>query len=80
MPDDLDWIVSTARKQDPSLDHEIATELAAEALPLAQAAAGLDAPTIARELLSAHPSYGASSANAVAVATVDFLQQGSIEP
>jgi len=77
MADDVEWIASTARQSDPSLEHEIAVELAAEALPLGRSLRELDAPEIARQLLAAHPSYGASSVNAVAVATVDYLEQAS---
>lgn len=75
MAEDVDWIASTAMQQDPSLEHGIACELAGAALKLAPVA---DPPELARQLLSAHASYGASAANAVAVATVDYLAR--VEP
>lgn len=74
MPEDLDWIISTARQQDPSLDQHVAEALAAAALPLASGLEGPDAPEIARQLLADHPDCDPSAANAVAVATVDYLR------
>lgn len=74
MPDDVEWIASTARQRDPSLEHAVALELAQRALPIARGLEELDAPEIARQLL-AGSEQGASSVNAVAVATVDFLQR-----
>ena len=76
MADDLDWIVSTARQHDQSLDHDIAVVLAQEALQILrgpQAPESSDAPAVARALLAAHPEYGASTANVIAKAAVDFL-------
>jgi hypothetical protein len=76
MADDLDWIVSTARQHDVSLDHVVAQTLAAEALEVLAGLADVDAPEIARRLLAAHPEHGASSANVVARAAVDYVTRG----
>ena len=76
MGDDLDWIVSTARQHDSSLEHDIAATLAAEALDLLRSGASPDAPELARALFAAHPEYGASTANVVAKAAVDYVTSG----
>lgn len=68
---DLDWVVSTARAKDPSLSHEVAEELAAEAVPLA--APGVDAAEIARALLARDGTRDVSSVNVVASAVVEGL-------
>ena len=75
MPNDVEWVVSTARQQDPSLEHDVAATLAAPALALAAAQAEPDAPAVARERLARYKEHGASAANAVAVAAVDYLGQ-----
>ena len=71
MAEDLDWIVSSARQQDASLDHVLAEQLATSALPLAR---GLDAPAVARALMERYPDVGVSEINAVARATVEYLE------
>ena len=71
---DLEWIVSTARQADPSLDHDVAVVLASAAL--GQLSAAHDAPELARALLAAHPEHGATAANVVAKATVDLATDG----
>ena len=68
---DLDRVVSTARAKDPSLSHELAEELAAEALTLV--GPGVDAPEIARGLLARDDSRDVSSVNVVAAAVVEQL-------
>jgi hypothetical protein len=70
MADDLDWIVSTARRSDPSLDHVLAEELAAAAVRLAP---GQDPAAVARGLLEAYPAADVSQLNVVARAAVDYL-------
>lgn len=70
---DLDWVVSTARAKDPSLSHELAEELAAEALPLA--GPGVEAAAIARELLARDDSRDVSSVNVVASAVVEAFER-----
>jgi hypothetical protein len=72
MADALDWIVSTARQKDASLDHVVAESLAAEALRLLPELPEPDAPELARRLLAANPDCGPSAANVVAKAAVDF--------
>ncbi len=80
MTEDLDWIVSTARQQDPALDHHVAETLAAVALPLARHLDDPEASEIARQLLADFPEGDASAANAVAVATVDYLRAATDHP
>ena len=76
MSQDLEWIVSTARQSDPSLDHDIAQKLAGEALRILAGTEPADAPSVARALFAAHPRYGATSANVVATAAIDYLAAG----
>lgn len=80
MAEDLEWIVSTARQQDPALDHHVAETLAAAALPRARELDDADAPEIARQLLADFPECDASAANAVAVATVNYLSAATDNP
>lgn len=72
---DVDWVASTARQHDPSLEQDVAVALATEAYGLLVEIGSADAPALARELLSGHPSLGVSEINAVAKATVDFFEQ-----
>ena len=64
-------MVSTARAKDPSLSHELAAELATEAVALV--GPGVDAAEIARQLLARDDSRDVSSVNVVAAALVEEL-------
>lgn len=69
---DADWVAQTARTADPSLPEATARELATEAWRHLQEVRQLDAPELARRLLAGHRDAGASAANFVAKAAVDF--------
>jgi hypothetical protein len=75
MADDLEWIVSTARQRDPSMEHDVAVALAGDAV--ARVGAAQDAPDLARQLLAAHPDYGATAANVVATAAFELVTGGA---
>ena len=70
---DLNRIASAARQHDPSLEHEAALELAAQAQVLLGQGEAADAPALARALLRSHPHLDVSHLNAVAKATTDAL-------
>lgn len=74
MADDLEWIVSTARQRDPSLEHDVALDLARDAA--ARVGAAQDAPDLARQLLAGHPAYGATAVNVVATAVFELVTRG----
>lgn len=69
---DADWVAQTARTADPSLPEATARELAVDAWDHLRAVRELDAPEVARRLLADHSDAGASAANFVAKAAVDF--------
>ena len=70
---DADWVASTARQKDPGLPEETARELAVYAWDHLRAHGEPDAPEIARRLMADHPKAGATAANVVATAAVDFV-------
>ncbi len=72
---DADWVASAARQKDPGLPEETARELAVYAWEHLRAVGELDAPEIARRLLVDHRKAGATAANVVATAAVEFCQQ-----
>lgn len=69
---DADWVAQTARTADPSLDEATARELATDAWRHLREVREPDAPEIARRLLADHRDAGASAANFVAKAAVEF--------
>ncbi len=71
---DADWVAATARQKNPGLPEETARELAVYAWDHLRAVGELDAPEVARRLLADHPRAGATPANAVAVAAVEFCR------
>lgn len=71
---DVDWVVSTARQHDPSLEQEVAVALATEAYGLLRDLGSGDAPALSRALMALHDDRGVSELNAVAKATVDFFE------
>jgi hypothetical protein len=73
MSEGLEWVVSGAMQSDPSLERDIAQEMAARALYLVEQQAEPDAPEIARTLLVDFEEYGASTASVVARAATDFV-------
>ena len=71
---DAEWVAAQARSADPGLPQETAYELAVYAWDHLREVKELDAPEIARRLLADHHSAGATAANVVARAAVDFCQ------
>ena len=71
---DADWVAATARSKDPGLPEETARELAVYAWEHLRAVGELDAPEVARRLMADHPSAGATPANVVARAAVEFCE------
>ena len=69
---DADWVASDARTKDPGLPEETARELAVYAWEHLRAVGELDAPEIARRLMADNPAAGATPANVVATAAVEF--------
>lgn len=76
----LERVVASAMQSDPSLDHDIAQEMAARAIYLAEQQAEPDAPAVARTLLEDFREYGASTASVVARSAVDWVTGQVIEP
>ena len=76
---DADWVANTARTADPGLPEETARELAVYAGEHLREVKELDAPEIARRLLSDHKAAGATAANVVAKAAVDFCRAYGVE-
>lgn len=68
----LAWVVSSAMQSDPSLDHDIAQEMAARAIYLVDQQAEPDAAGVARVLMQDFKEYGASTASVVARAAWEF--------
>lgn len=75
---DADWVAQTARTADPSLDEATARVLAADAWDHLREVKELDAPEVARRLLADHREAGASAANFVAKAAVDFCVEHEV--
>lgn len=77
---DADWVANTARTADPGLPEEVARELAVHAWEHLREVGELDAPEVARRLLAEHPATGATAANVVAKAAVDFCAAYDVSP
>lgn len=71
---DAEWVANSARTADPGLPEETARELAVYAWDHLRVIGKLDAPELARRLLADHKVAGATAANVVAKAAVDFCQ------
>ena len=69
---DADWVASSARTADPGLPQETASQLARQAWEHLRTIGQLDAPEVARRLLVDNRTQGATAANVVAVAAVEF--------
>ena len=69
---DADWVAASARTADPGLPEETAALLARQAWEHLRAIGELDAPEVARRLLADNRQSGATAANVVAVAAVEF--------
>ena len=77
---DADWVASAAQQQDPGLPLETAQLLAGQAWAQLCEIGELDAPALARALLSANPEVGATPSNVVATATVSFCELHDVRP
>lgn len=77
---DAERVASAARAADPGLPEETALELAHYAWEHLSAVQRLDAPEIARRLLADHEQAGATAANVVAKAAVDFCAAHDVRP
>jgi hypothetical protein len=75
---DAEWVASAARQKDPGLPEETARELSVYAWDHLRSVGELDAPEIARRLLADHARAGATAANVVATAAVDFCRKHDI--
>lgn len=75
---DPEWVASNARTADPGLPEETARELAVYAGEHLRAIGELDAPEVARRLLADHSAAGATAANVVAKAAVDFCAANGV--
>ena len=76
---DADWVAAAARQQDPGLPPETASMLAGQAWPLLQELGKLDAPALARALMT-KGDVGATPANVVALAAVSFCETYGVTP
>ena len=76
---DADWVAQAARTADPGLPPETARQLAVQAWDHLRAVKELDAPEVARRLLADHSESGATAANVVAKAAIDFCAEREIE-
>lgn len=76
---DAAWVAAEARAADPGLSEETARELAVYAWDHLSEMKELDAPELARRLFLDHKQAGASAANFVAKAAVDFCREYDVQ-
>ncbi len=76
---DSDWVAAAARQQDPGLLTETALLLAQESSDHLRVMRELDAPELARRLLADHDATGATAANMVATAAVEFCRAYGVQ-
>jgi len=76
---DADWVAASARQQDPGLPTETALLLAQESFAHLRAMRELDAPELARRLMADHDTTGATAANMVATAAVEFCRAYGVQ-
>ncbi len=76
---DADWVAASARQQDPGLPTETALLLAQESLGHLRVMRELDAPELARRLMADHDTTGATAANMVATAAVEFCRAYGVQ-
>ncbi len=77
---DADRVAASARSKDPGLPEEMARELAVYAWDHLRAIGELDAPEVARRLMADGVANGATPANVVARAAVEFCQAYGVAP
>jgi len=76
---DADWVAASARRQDPGLPTETALLLAQESVGHLRVMRELDAPELARRLMADHDTTGATAANMVATAAVEFCRAYGVQ-
>ena len=77
---DADWVASSAREADPGLPRDVSVELARDAWKHLREAGPSDPSEIARRLFADHRAAGATAANVVAVAAVQFCAVYAVDP
>ncbi len=77
---DADWVAASARDADPGLPPETALLLARAAWARMRDAEVTDPAELARRLFADNPDVGASAANVVAVAAVQFCAVYDVDP
>lgn len=77
---DADWVATSARDADPGLPPETALLLARAAWAQLRDAEMTDPAELARRLFADNPDVGASAANVVAVAAVQFCAVYDVDP
>lgn len=77
---DADWVASSARESDPGLPREVAVQLARSAWEHLRAVGSSDPNEIARRLLAEYREAGATAANVVAVAAVQYCAAYDVDP
>lgn len=77
---DPEWVAAAARQADPGLPEDEAGRLAREAWQVLREVGADDAAAVARALLAGANATGATPANLVAKAAVDFCAEHGIDP
>lgn len=77
---DADWVASSAQQADPGLPQETAQRLAHRAWQHLREAGAADPAEIARRLLAEDRAAGATAANVIAVAAVQFCAAYEVDP
>jgi hypothetical protein len=77
---DPDWVAAAARQADPGLPEDEAARLAREAWQHLREVGAQDVAELARRLLAGANATGATPANVVARAAVDFCEQHGVDP
>ena len=77
---DPDWVAAEARRADPGLPEDDAARLAREAWQVLREIGADDAPAVARRLMEGPTATGATPANVVAKAAVDFCAEHGVDP
>ena len=79
-PYDPEWVAAAARQADPGLPEDEAGRLAREAWQHLRELGAEDAAAVARALMAGPNTTGATPANVVAKAAVDFCTERGIDP
>ncbi len=77
---DPDWVAAAARRADPGLPEDEAARLAREAWQVLREIGADDAAAVARRLMEGQNATGATPANVVAKAAVDFCAERGVDP